>query len=272
MRRVFLAFAVVLALGAVAIGCAKKSQTASSETSSDSLLATNPVEQPQGNLTPQQQYQPNQEQQQTPPTPAPTASETPHTAKAAKPHHTSKPSSSPSSEPVESRGATLAAGTPIEVTVSTPISTDKAQVGDTWTGEVKDNVIVGNTVVIPSGSTVSGVVNAVQPAQRGTKASLSLAVKSISVNGREHMVSASTEPIVAGSPRARNLGAMAGGAAAGALIGKAVGGGGKGALIGGLIGGAAAGAGVAASKGYQVVVKEGTTITFSVNEAVMVKS
>ena len=42
MRRVFLAFAVVLALGAVAIGCAKKSQTASSETSSDSLLATNP--------------------------------------------------------------------------------------------------------------------------------------------------------------------------------------------------------------------------------------
>jgi len=73
------------------------------------------------------------------------------------------------------------------------------------------------------------------------------------------------------SPRARNLGAVAGGAAAGALIGKAAGGG-KGALIGGLIGGAAAGAGVAASKGYQVVIKEGTPLTFTVDEDKFVKS
>jgi len=77
---------------------------------------------------------------------------------------------------------------------------------------------------------------------------------------------------VAGSTRARNVGAVAGGAAAGALIGKAVGGSGKGALIGGLIGGASAAGAAAASKGYQVVLKEGTVITFSVKENVMVRS
>ena len=57
---------------------------------------------------------------------------------------------------------------------------------------------------------------------------------------------------------------------AGAIIGKAVGGGGKGALIGGLLGGAAAGGATAASKGYQVVLKEGTDLTFTTNESVAI--
>ena len=267
-RRLFLASVVLLALAIGAVGCAKKTETANTETTSDSLLATNPVEQPQGNLTPQEQYQPNQTSEQTPPAPAATES---HPKTTSTRHHTPS-STSPSSAPAHESGVTLAAGTPIEVSVSTAISTEKAQVGDSWTGEVKENVIVGNTVVIPSGSTVTGVVNATEPAKSGSRASLSLAVKSISVNGREHSVTASTEPIVAGSTRARNLGVVAGSAAAGALIGKAVGGGGKGALIGGLIGGAAGAAGAKASKGFQVVVKEGTTITFSVDQNVTVKS
>src|SRR5207244_5317294 len=56
-------------------GCAKKSEQAST-TSSDSLLATNPVEQPQGNMTPTNQYQ-NQTtppQKAEAPPPAPTRS------------------------------------------------------------------------------------------------------------------------------------------------------------------------------------------------------
>ena len=86
---------------------------------------------------------------------------------------------------------------------------------------------------------------------------LDLALSSINVEGRTYRVHGGTEAVVAGSTRARNLGAVAAGAGAGALIGKAVGGGGKGALIGGLIGGAAATGAVAASKGYQVVLKPG---------------
>ena len=77
-------------------------------------------------------------------------------------------------------------------------------------------------------------------------------------------LTAETDPVIAGSPRARNLGAIAGGAAAGALIGKAVGGDGKDAAAGAIIGGAAATAGVAASKGYQVVLKNGTELVFTV--------
>ena len=269
MRRTFSVFSLALLLGASLVGCAQKAdETVLSDTSTDSLLSTNPVEQPQGDLTPQEQYQ-SDPRTQSPPAPVVTTTRTPRTPAP------SRPRPRPSTPPVVEApsGVTLASGTPIDVTVNAQISTKTAQVGDAWSGSVKENVIVGNTVVIPAGSIVSGVVNVAKPAAgKGTLAMLGLAVRSISVGGHDHMVAASTEPIEAGSPRARNLGAVAGGAAAGALIGKAAGGGGRGALIGGIIGGVAAGAGVAASKGYQVELKEGTVITFSVDQSVLVKS
>ncbi len=275
MRRVVIVCAIAVSLIAAVSSCSKKADNLASQTSSDSLLASNPVEQPQGNLTPQTQYQPPQEQKNEPPAPAPT----PRAKKPARSHTSTPAASTPSSSSQSSsssgdKGVMLEAGTPIDVTVQTQISTETAHAGDTWTGLVKENVIVGDRVVIPAGSTVTGEVVSAIPAgqQKGTKATLDLAVKSVDVNGTSHPVSAGTESIVAGSPRARNLGAIAGSAAAGALIGKAVGGSGKGALIGGLIGGAAATGVVAASKGYQVVIKEGTVIKFSVSQNTHVSS
>lgn len=260
MRRLQSVFGVLL-LAAALTGCARQQESAT-ETTTDSLLATSPIEQPQGDLTPQEQFEPEPE----PPAP-PVAQPRAKTPAPSRPR-----AKTPAPAPQEPAGVTLAAGTPISVSVSTEVSSETAQVGDAWTGEVTENVVVGNEVVIPAGSTVHGVVSASRPAQKGTLALLDLAVRSVSVGGKTINVSAATEAIEAGSPRARNLGAIAGGAAAGALIGKAVGGSGKGAVIGGLIGGAAAGAGVAASKGYQVKLKEGTVLTFSVSENVTVRS
>jgi len=84
-------------------------------------------------------------------------------------------------------------------------------------------------------------------------------------------VHGSTEAIVAGSTRARNLGAIAGSAAAGALIGKAVTGSTEGAVAGAVVGGGVATGVVAASDGYQVVLKSGTALTFTTNEAMAVR-
>lgn len=266
MHRVHLKFGIAL-LGLMliaALGCAQQSAQQAAETSSDSLLASNPVEQPEGDLTPQTQF--DEQQAQTPaPTPTPTPKATPPPPK---PRATTP---APKPKPAEEPGVTLAAGTAMDIAVNAQISSETAKVGDPWTGEVKDNVIVGDRVVIPAGSVVHGIVSAVKPAVKGDRAMLDLSVESVSVEGNSIPVKAGMEEIVAGSTRARNLGAIAGGAAAGALVGKAVGGSGKGALIGGLIGGAAAGAGVAGSKGYQVVLKEGTTLTFNVSEDVTVK-
>lgn len=158
-------------------------------------------------------------------------------------------------------------GTSMDVTLNTVLSSETAHVGTAWTGIV-ENGVEG----IPSGSQVSGTVTAVVPAERGNRAMLDLGLRSITVDGKRYSVHGGTEAVVAGSPRARNLGAIAGSAAAGAIIGKAVSGSQKGAVVGGILGGATAGKVVADSKGYQVVLKPGMTLTFTTSEAVRVRA
>ncbi len=123
---------------------------------------------------------------------------------------------------------------------------------------------------IAAGSQVDGVVTGVTAAKRGSRAMLDLGVRSIRVNGHDASITANTEAVVAGSTRARNLGAIAGGAVAGALVGKAVGDG-RNATVGGILGGAAAAGVVASSKGYQVVLANGTVIGFTVSQTVAVR-
>jgi hypothetical protein len=256
MRKNVLVSCVVLAVVAMLAGCGSKTETAM-ETSSDSLLAANPSEPAPGDITPQTPY----EQPQAPAPEAPRES-SPRPS-------TPRPSTPKPSAPVN-RGVTVPEGTPIKVAVDAQISSETAQPGDTWTGVVKEPVVIGTDAPIPAGSVVHGVITGSLAAERGNRATLVLAVKSITVGSQEYNVPAGTDSIIAGSPRARNLGAIAGSAAAGALIGKAVGGN-KGALIGGILGGGAATGVVAKSKGYQVVLKPGTELTFTVSRSVVMK-
>lgn len=261
MRRSLTSCAIALLAVLAVSGCSRSNNATSDlETSTDSLLSSNPVEQPAGDITPQSSYDQVPPPAEPAPAPKPTTQAKPRTRPA---------SSSPSTSTPRETGVTVSAGTPLSIAVNTQISSETANVGDTWTGEIKEAVIVGDRVVFPAGSTVNGVITAAKPATKGDRAMLDLAVTSISANGKTIDVDASTEEIVAGSTRARNLGAIAGGAAAGALIGKAVCGSNKGALIGGLIGGATATGAVAASKGYQAEVKEGAELVFTVNDAVV---
>lgn len=161
---------------------------------------------------------------------------------------------------------TIPSGTSIEVAVNTTISSEEAKVGDAWSGAV----ITGRDG-IPSGSVVNGTVTGVKAARKGDRAMLDLGLTSITVDGHSTPAHGSTESIIAGSTRARNLGAIAGSAAAGALIGKAVSGTTKGAVVGAVVGTGAATGVVAASDGYQVVLKSGTPLTFTTSEAMAVR-
>jgi len=162
-----------------------------------------------------------------------------------------------------SSGAFVPAGTAVAVAVNGDYSTKTSSVGESWSGTVAQDVYHNGRVVIPAGSPVYGVISESVEPQRGERARLRLSMTSVSVDGRRHTVRGSSETIVAGSPRTRNVGAIAGGTAAGALIGHAVGGSTKGTVIGGLLGGAAATGAVAASKGYQATIKDGRQITFT---------
>jgi hypothetical protein len=253
-------FLAALALVMLA-GCSQKSaqNTPATVASSDSLLASSPVEQPQGQIQPQTDFQP----QPTPAAQKPTPAPAPKT-------ETPKPKKAPPAPPAEPT-ATVTAGTGLKITMGTALTSETATVGQEWTGSIAEAVVVGNMAPFPSGSVVHGVVDGVLPAEKGDRAVLVLRVTSIEANGKTHSIAATADSIVAGSTRTRNLGAIAGSAGAGALIGRAIGGSGKGALIGALVGGAAATGAVAKSKGYQATVKEGVELVFHVDHDTKLK-
>src|SRR5262245_42982514 len=237
----------LLALSLLAAsGCGQK-QTASNE--SDSLLSAQEGAAMVHDAAPGEA--PSGEQAATPAAPGKPATRHPGTPHATGPH--------------------LPAGPALAGKLGSTIWSRTAAVGDAWSGTISERVMVDGKVVIPAGTSVSGTVTGAKPAKKGDRAMLDLAVKAVGAGSHSTTLTASTEPVIAGSTRARNLGAIAGGAAAGALIGKAVGGGGKDAAIGAVIGGAAATGAVAASQGYQVELKEGTPLTFTVNNSVTMR-
>ena len=170
------------------------------------------------------------------------------------------------------RGITIPAGTPVSVTVDEALSSKTAQIGQSWSGVVAEPVHWNGHTVIPAGSRVRGTVALSEPAKRGDRARLQLAMSSITVKGSSYSVRGSSEAVVAGSPRARNVGAIAGGTAAGALIGKAVGGSTKSTVIGAVVGGAATSAVVAASRGYQATIPAGKELAFTTNSSMTVRA
>jgi hypothetical protein len=161
------------------------------------------------------------------------------------------------------------AGTPIDIRLESKISTDDNTSGDSWSGTVYRSVTSGGRVAIPAGSPVTGVVvNAVQGTHE-TRPQIALALRQVTVDGRTMRVNGETEPIVAGSNRAKKIGAVVGGAAAGALLGHAVGDR-KGSIIGGVLGGAA-GYGLTRHALRTMQLKPGTVVTFTAREDVVAR-
>jgi hypothetical protein len=165
----------------------------------------------------------------------------------------------------------LPSGTSIDVSLGTNLSSESASVGDAWTGTVAQAVVLNGRTVAPAGSVAGGTVTGVKPARKGDRAMLDLGLSSFTVGDRTYRVHGTTEAVIAGSPRARNLGVIGAATAAGAIIGHAIGGSGKGTVIGAIVGGGAATGAVSQTKGWQVVLKQGTALTFTTNEAVAVR-
>lgn len=164
----------------------------------------------------------------------------------------------------------LPSGSSLDVTLTTALTSEDARVGDAWTGSVRNAKLLDGRDVVPAGSLVAGTVTSVTPAHPGDRAMLDLELSSVTVGDQHYRVRGSMEPVVAGSTRARNLGAIGATTLAGAVIGHQVGGS-NGTLVGGLIGAGAGAAAVSQTKGWQVVLKGGTPLTFTTNEAFAVR-
>jgi len=138
----------------------------------------------------------------------------------------------------------LPAGTPLEVRLTTGVSSKGNQAGDTFQGSLENPVMVAEKVAIPKGAEVTGKVTSAIPSGRlKQRAELWVTLTSVEIGAKRYDIRTSTTGHKEGSKATRDILFIGGGGGAGAAIGAAAGGG-KGAGIGAAIG---AGAGTAAA-------------------------
>jgi hypothetical protein len=155
--------------------------------------------------------------------------------------------------------ANIPAGTAVNVRLNSEISSGTAQVGQTFSGTLMNDLAAGGHTVAKSGTAVKGKVTYVKSSGR-LHAPGQLTLRLTSIGGQP--VHSSAVHIEGKSHTKSNVTKIGGGTAAGAVIG-ALAGGGKGAAIGSVVG-AGAGTGVAAATGKEeAVFPAESTVTFT---------
>ncbi len=178
---------------------------------------------------------------------------------------------------------TVESGTVIRVRMNATLSSKEARVGDTFTTNVTEPVYSTNgAVVIPTGSTVVGRVDAVTKAKKGgDPGTIDVSFTDVKLpNGTNRVINGSLTSLDTKTAKSDNEGTasgddrkndkiifIGGGAGGGAIIGGIIGGG-KGAVIGGILGALGGLAGERLTKGEEATVKTGTEFGVILNKSV----
>lgn len=162
-------------------------------------------------------------------------------------------------------------GATVTVSLGSALGSKISQSGQTFTGTVAKDVMVGNEAAIPKGANVTGtVVDAKALGKFAGGAVLQIRLDSINVNGSDMPVQASARSFSV-KGKGKRTGIMAGGGAAlGGIIG-GLAGGGKGAAIGLLAGGGAGGAGAAFTGNKDVVLPAESDVSFQLTKPLELK-
>jgi hypothetical protein len=171
---------------------------------------------------------------------------------------------------------TVPAGTHLDLTLNSELSSRKNKPGDTFTAKVFSDVRdASGTIVIEEGSTVNGSVVAVKPApNRRTPGTLTIALSTVEMNGKTFPIRATVDSVQREYRKqpidAKDAAKVGVGAAAGAVVGQVISKNTKGTVIGAVVGGIA-GAGVAAeTKDLDIVIPDGSHILVTVTEPMKV--
>lgn len=173
-------------------------------------------------------------------------------------------------EPITpARVSTIPSGTAVPVTLLAQIDSEHNEVGESWTGRVTRDVVVGGQVVIPAGAAVSGVVIAMDEGDQSEgNGSITLEARSIeTTSGTRSIASAPVSGGHSYTDEGFPAKETAIGAGAGAAIGAIVGGK-KGAAIGAAAGGMGGAAMGSARADYEVAMPAGTDFTIRISNTV----
>jgi len=180
---------------------------------------------------------------------------------------TPEPTPTPAPTPQK---VSVPAGTQLSIRVNDEVSSEKAQVGDTFHGSISAPVTIDDQVVIPTTADVEGRVVDVKSAGRFAGGSvLTLQLTKLTMNGKSYSIT-TDQWSQNGKGKGKGTAAkVGGGAAVGAILG-GIFGGGKGAAIGTVAGAGAGTAGSAVGKGQQIDLKPEAVINFSLQNPVTV--
>ena len=162
-------------------------------------------------------------------------------------------------------------GTEIVVVADQTVSTRTNNPGDRFDASVAEPVVVGDRVVIPKGARASGtVVDAKSAGKIKGSAHLTVALSTVTVDGKKYRVKTS-EVTESGKGRGKRTAEGAGGGAVvGGLIG-ALAGRGKGAAIGAAVG-AGAGTATAAETGQRdITINSESRLSFRLEDALQIE-
>ncbi|HUA00678.1 MAG TPA: hypothetical protein VMB02_10125 [Candidatus Aquilonibacter sp.] len=183
----------------------------------------------------------------------------------APPQSVSAQSPSPTTQAI-----TIPAGTSVFVRMIDSVDSSTNHIGDPFHGSLESALVVGDTVVAPSGADVYGKLAQAKAAGHiSGGAQLTLELTGIRINSNIVPVD-STDYDVAGRGRGtQSAERIGGGAVLGTIIG-AIAGGGKGAAIGGVIGAGAGTTVQVVTKGDQVRIPSETLLDFKLQQDVTV--
>jgi len=183
----------------------------------------------------------------------------------------SAPAAPPAPAKPQFREVTIPAGTTLHLRLTTGVASDTSHVEDRVRATLARAVVVGGTTVVPEGAEVDGTVLDAKPSGRVKgRASVAFRFDRLRVREEAHDIRTVRVAREAASTKKEDVKKVGIGAGAGALIG-AIAGGKKGAGIGTAIG-AGAGTGVVMStKGEEVRLAAGTSITTKLQDSLSVR-
>lgn len=189
------------------------------------------------------------------------------------------PAPAPAAPAPAPASSSLAAGTSFSATTDAEIRSNKNKVGDQVTATVASDVKdAAGRVVIPAGAQVTLQVTAIKESENkgDTTGTLTLKPTSIAINGVSKPLPASisgvTTKLEGRKTNAGDIAKVGVGTGVGAVVGRVIGGSSKGAIIGGIIGGAVGTQRAIETKDRDVVLPQGTTVTFTLDDKLVAGS
>ena len=183
------------------------------------------------------------------------------------------PAERPAPPPPAFKEVTVPAGTVLPIELGTTVGSATSQVEDRVRGTIRRPVVVDGVEVIPAGSTVSGTVTEAERSGRVKGlARVAFRFSSLDVKGDAERLTIRTNSIAreAEATKKQDAAKIGGGAAAGAVIGGLLGGG-DGAAKGAAIGGGAGTGVVLSTRGKEVTVPAGTSVSTKLTEPITMR-